>query len=151
MSMNEWEQATRWAKARAVSAKTKAALRALKPWHQHGFHVSEASLTYQACRFCQRGWPDVQTLWKYGVRHYACDDCRNAAIGAKALGVLRDDLKAHAVSLRGLVPLTDAKNCAAAQATLAAARAAAGDALRPTVEHLQVSASDLVRAMAAVK
>ena len=38
---------------------------------------------------------------------------------------LRDDLKAHAVALRGLAPLTDAESCRTAQATLAAARAAA--------------------------
>ena len=41
---------------------------------------------------------------------------------------LRDDLKAHAVALRGLKPLTDAKSCKAAQKTLDAARDAAGAA-----------------------
>ena len=43
--------------------------------------------TYQACRFCKRQIGslsshrvmvglDVPGLWKYGVRHYACDGCR---------------------------------------------------------------------------
>jgi hypothetical protein len=41
---------------------------------------------------------------------------------------LRDDLKAHAVALRGLAPLTDATSCLAAQKTLAAALDAALDA-----------------------
>ena len=43
---------------------------------------------------------------------------------------LRNDLKAHAVALRGLAPLTDTASCAAAQTTLDAARAAAGAAAR---------------------
>ena len=81
-----------------------------------------------------------------------------ARVQAPAWLSLRDDLKAHAVVLRGLKPLTDTESCLAAQATLDAAWAAAGAAagaaaraaLRPTVEHLQASASDLVRAMAAV-
>ena len=80
---------------------------------------------------------------------------------------LRDDLTVHAVALRGLAPLTDAKSCAAAQPTLAAARAAAGaaawaaagaaagaaarDALAPTVRVLQASAVDLVTRMVAIQ
>jgi hypothetical protein len=92
-----------------------------------------------------------------------------ARVQAPAWLSLRDDLKAHAVALRGLAPLTDAKSCRAAQAALAAAWAAAGDAawaaagdaardaaraaardaLAPTVRELQISASDLVRAMCA--
>jgi hypothetical protein len=105
-----------------------------------------------------------------------------ARVQAPAWLSLRDDLKAHAVALRGLAPLTDAKSCRAAQAALAAARDAAGDAawaaawdaawaaardaaraaawaaaraaaraaLTPTVRELQISASDLIRAMCAV-
>jgi peptidoglycan hydrolase CwlO-like protein len=92
---------------------------------------------------------------------------------------LRDDLKAHAVALRGLAPLTDTTSCKAAQQTLEAARdaawaaaraaareaaweaaraaardaarAAAWAALAPTVTALQASASDLVRRMVSVK
>ena len=41
---------------------------------------------------------------------------------------LRDDLKAHAVALRGLQPITNATRAQAAQQTLDAARAAARDA-----------------------
>ena len=82
-----------------------------------------------------------------------------ARVQAPAWLSLHDDLKAHAVALRGLKPLTDTERCQAAQSALdaagdaarAAARAAAGAALQPTVELLQASASDLVRAMAAVK
>ena len=43
---------------------------------------------------------------------------------------LRDDLKAHAVALRGLTPLTDTTSCGAAQKALNAARDAAGAAAR---------------------
>ena len=71
---------------------------------------------------------------------------------------LRDDLKAHAVALRGLAPLVDVESCKAAQETLDAARdaawaaagAAAGDALAPTVRELQASAGDLVKRMVAI-
>jgi len=53
---------------------------------------------------------------------------------APAFLSLRDDLKAHAVALRGLAPLTDSKSAKAAQKTLDAARdaarAAAGAAAR---------------------
>ena len=43
---------------------------------------------------------------------------------------LCDDLRAHAVALRALPPITDAASARAAQPTLAAAGAAAGDAAR---------------------
>lgn len=36
----------------------------------------EYGLTYQKCRFCERGWPDLRALLKYAVRHYICEDCR---------------------------------------------------------------------------
>lgn len=32
-------------------------------------------LSYQKCRFCDRGWPDLRHLFKYAVRHYVCRDC----------------------------------------------------------------------------
>ena len=32
-------------------------------------------LTYQKCRFCGAGWPELKHLWKYAVRHYICDGC----------------------------------------------------------------------------
>ena len=32
-------------------------------------------LTYQKCRFCHRGWPELSHLLKYAVRHYVCNDC----------------------------------------------------------------------------
>ena len=38
---------------------------------------SEYGLVYQTCRFCTRGWPELPYLLKYGVRHYACEDCAN--------------------------------------------------------------------------
>lgn len=37
-------------------------------------------LTYQTCRFCGKGWRELTGLWKYGVRHYICQECREAAI-----------------------------------------------------------------------
>ena len=43
-------------------------------------------LTYQSCRYCHAGWPEEMGLWKYGVRHYICDACRN-----QKLGILADD------------------------------------------------------------
>jgi len=90
-----------------------------------------------------------------------------ARVQAPAWLSLRDDLKAHAVALRGVAPLTDAKSCRAAQAALDAARAAAraaagdaagaaaraaagaaaGDALAPTVDELQRSAIELYAEM----
>ena len=39
--------------------------------------------SYQSCRFCHRAISPapapagVAALWKYGVRHYICDDCRS--------------------------------------------------------------------------
>ncbi len=32
-------------------------------------------LSYQKCRFCDRGLGDVDSLLKYGVRHYVCEGC----------------------------------------------------------------------------
>lgn len=37
--------------------------------HEHG-------LSYQKCRFCDRGLGDVPYLLKYAVRHYVCEDCK---------------------------------------------------------------------------
>ena len=51
-----------------------------------------------------------------------------ARVHAPVFLSLRDDLKAHAVALRGLAPLTDAKACRAAQPVLDAARSAAAAA-----------------------
>jgi hypothetical protein len=86
-----------------------------------------------------------------------------ARVQAPAWLSLRDDLKAHAVTLRGLKPLVSAEACREAQPMLVAAgaaardaardaagdaaRAAAGDALAPTVAMLQQSALELVRSM----
>ena len=44
----------------------------------------DGGLSYQTCRFCRRGIGIVSGLWKYGVRHYICDDCRVTAL-AKAI------------------------------------------------------------------
>ena len=49
------------------------------------FHISSKGrefdgLTYQCCRFCRKGLGDVTGLWRYGIRHYACDMCRQAAL-----------------------------------------------------------------------
>lgn len=49
---------------------------------------SDWGLTYQMCRFCQQGRPYTKRdykksgdgLWKYGVRHYACTECRDKAL-----------------------------------------------------------------------
>jgi len=32
-------------------------------------------LSYQTCRFCDRGLGQLRHLNKYAVRHYVCDDC----------------------------------------------------------------------------
>lgn len=37
-------------------------------------------LTYQMCRFCRVSWPKVSGLYKYGVRHYICADCRQTKL-----------------------------------------------------------------------
>ena len=62
-----------------MNAKTAKALAAIaaRPWLFTTF--GEFGLSYQTCRFCKRGQGDTQGLWKYGVRHYACEDCRKAA------------------------------------------------------------------------
>lgn len=36
-------------------------------------------LTYQSCRFCGVDALKTGGLWKYGVRHYICDECRTKA------------------------------------------------------------------------
>lgn len=56
-------------------------LAALKP-HQRHKHFSYPGSTdgYQSCRFCQRSWRELGALWKYGVRHWICDDCRDARL-----------------------------------------------------------------------
>ncbi len=92
---------------------------------------------------------------------------------------LRDDLKAHAVALRGLKPITDSQSAKDAQETLnaageaaraaawdaagdaawdaaraaawAAARDAAGAALAPVIALLQEGATELVKRMAAIR
>lgn len=63
---------------------------------------------------------------------------------------LRDDLKAHAVALRGLKPLDSPEACREAQPVLDSAWAAAWAALQPTVTTLQASAADLITRMCAV-
>lgn len=66
-----------------VSAKTVEKLRELQPWQFHEF--GRHGLTYHICRFCRRGVGEVTGLWKYAVRHHACDDCRNRIIGNTAV------------------------------------------------------------------
>jgi hypothetical protein len=36
---------------------------------------------HQECRFCHRTIRELGALWKYSVRHYICDDCRNEKLG----------------------------------------------------------------------
>lgn len=54
------------------------------PWMFSHFALGPdyCGLTYQACRFCKRGGnnSDLRGLWKYGVRHYICEDCRKAKV-----------------------------------------------------------------------
>lgn len=59
-----------------ASPKTRAKLAeiAKRPWMFSEF--ASTGLSYQKCRLCGRGLGEVRGLWKYGVRHYACDDCR---------------------------------------------------------------------------
>lgn len=78
-----WDEAARWAKARQANPATKAKLKALNPWDWCAFYLTECSITYQSCRFCKRGHPEVKGLWHYAVRHYACNDCKMAATGVK--------------------------------------------------------------------
>lgn len=82
MVHTDWDTATRWAKARAISPATKAKLRAIdgELWHWSEFYKVSTSITYQTCRFCKRGHPELNGLWKYSVRHWICDDCFKAAI-----------------------------------------------------------------------
>ena len=53
-------------------------LASLNPWQRHEFNPEFTS--YQSCRFCHRGVIEVGALWKYSVRHYACDECRDRII-----------------------------------------------------------------------
>jgi hypothetical protein len=67
---------------------------------------------------------------------------------------LTDALRPHGGILRALAPVLSreaAARAAARDAARDAARAAAWDALRPTVEAMQISAQALVRRMAAVE
>ena len=49
----------------------------LMPWMYTEF--GQNGLTYQTCRFCRLGIGEAPDgLWKYGVRHYVCSDCRDA-------------------------------------------------------------------------
>jgi hypothetical protein len=54
-----------------ASAKTIDRLRVItaQPWRLH-------STAYNACRFCGRNG----RLWKYGVRHYCCELCRDQIV-----------------------------------------------------------------------
>jgi hypothetical protein len=64
------------AKRPSFSARTRARLndeRDLIPQCSCG--SSDWQLSYQKCRFCGRGWPELKHLNKYAVRHYICDDC----------------------------------------------------------------------------
>ena len=76
-----------------------------------------------------------------------------ARVQAPAWLSLQSDLKAHALALAGLTPLTSAEACREAQPMLDAARdaarAAARAVLAPTVVALQNSALDLVHRMLA--
>jgi anaerobic ribonucleoside-triphosphate reductase len=38
---------------------------------------SKYGLSYQKCRFCGASFDKVAGLWKYAVRHYICEECRN--------------------------------------------------------------------------
>lgn len=48
----------------------------LQPWQFSEF--SEFGISYQTCRFCGQGSDSNDGLWKYGVRHYVCTECRDA-------------------------------------------------------------------------
>lgn len=62
----------------AVKLTTAETLAGLQSWHYHTYNSRD--FAYQSCRFCHRSIHDVQGLWKYGVRHYACDECRDKII-----------------------------------------------------------------------
>jgi hypothetical protein len=82
---SSWDEATRWARARRISKQVKARLKELadQPWmfSTYALGADYCGLTYQSCRFCKRDDSDgLRGLWKYGVRHYICDECRRAAL-----------------------------------------------------------------------
>jgi hypothetical protein len=57
-------------------------LLALEPWHRMTY--SYPYPRYQSCRFCKRSVAEVGALWKYSVRHYICDACRDLILGFTA-------------------------------------------------------------------
>jgi hypothetical protein len=78
MALANWHKAT--ASVRRIDGAVREKLRGLPPWMRSTFG-EHSSLSYHTCRFCKRGRGEVPGLWKYGVRHYACDDCRDGIIG----------------------------------------------------------------------
>ena len=70
-------------------------LAALNPWQRHSFNATDFS--YQSCRFCKRAISPtphpsgVAGLWKYSVRHYACDECRDKIITEAGLDRISKD------------------------------------------------------------
>ena len=40
--------------------------------------MEDWQLTYQKCRFCDRSWPELKSLFKFAVRHWICADCIEA-------------------------------------------------------------------------
>lgn len=69
---------------------SKATIEKLSKLRPHDFSIQNQGwgLTYQKCRFCERSVYEVepryvrsigehvQGLWKYGVRHYCCEESR---------------------------------------------------------------------------
>jgi hypothetical protein len=66
---------------RRVTPDIKARIADLMPWHFSEF--SEHGISYHTCRFCGLGSETFDGLWKYGIRHYVCADCRDAITGKK--------------------------------------------------------------------
>jgi hypothetical protein len=65
--------------ATLVSSKTVAEKFAtLNPWQRREYNPID--FRHQSCRFCKRSIGTVPGLRKYGVRHYACDECRDRII-----------------------------------------------------------------------
>jgi hypothetical protein len=50
----------------------------LKPWMQVTIDQWKYTTQYGngQCRFCLRTIYETRHVWKYGVRHYVCNDCR---------------------------------------------------------------------------
>ncbi len=91
--------------------------------------------------------------WLAGEPHSDRPACACPVIGAFMIAwndALPDD-ETRTRLLKPLLPLLVGSRAAARDAVWAAAGDAARDALRPTVEQLQISAADLVRRMVAVK